>query len=59
MPKKQSSPLDATHQKLMKKRERKKSGGDKKFGRNKVKCANYRARVGKPAGKGQPGQKKH
>jgi hypothetical protein len=29
----------------------------KKVGRNKDKCAAYRARIGKPNGPGQPGNK--
>ncbi len=33
------------------------SGG--KIGRNKDKCAKYRARVGKPAGPGKSGQHQH
>lgn len=30
----------------------------RKYGRNKIKCAAYRIRVGKPNGPGQPGTKK-
>lgn len=42
-------------------RKSKKDGGKKKrkYGRNRVKCARYRARVGKPNGPGQPGQHAH
>lgn len=29
----------------------------RKLGRNKVKCENYRRRVGKPNGRGMPGNK--
>lgn len=34
-------------------------GGKKgrKYGRNKIKCENYRRRVGKPRGPGVPGNK--
>lgn len=35
----------------------KKSKKSRKFGRNKIKCARYRTRVGKPNGPGQPGRK--
>lgn len=37
----------------------KRRGGKKgrKYARNKVKCQNYRARVGKPRGRGVPGNK--
>ena len=35
----------------------KKSGGSKKYGRNKDKCLSYRLRVGKPRGPGVPGNK--
>jgi hypothetical protein len=31
---------------------------NRKFGRNKIKCERYRARVGKPRGPGQPGNKR-
>jgi hypothetical protein len=58
MPKKGSA-LDVTHAKLMKRNNRRRSGGDRKWGRNKTKCERYRARVGKPLGPGEPGQKKH
>jgi hypothetical protein len=34
-----------------------KKGKSHKIGRNKIKCANYRIRVGKPNGPGQPGNK--
>lgn len=59
MPRKGSSPLDIAHAKAMKKSNKRKSGGDRKWGRNLKKCSNYRARVGKPAGPGQDGQHKH
>ncbi len=36
-----------------------KSGGARKIGRNKDKCASYRATVGKPNGPGRPGNKRH
>lgn len=35
-----------------------KKNKNKKYGRNRVKCARYRAMVGKPNGKGQPGNKR-
>lgn len=35
----------------------KKSGGSKKYNRNRAKCARYRNRVGKPRGPGQEGNK--
>jgi hypothetical protein len=38
------------------KKERK-SGGAKKYGRNRVKCESYRRRIGKPRGPGQKGNK--
>lgn len=34
-----------------------KTGKGRKIGRNKDKCASYRARVGKPAGRGMTGSK--
>jgi len=33
------------------------SGGTKKYGRNKEKCQRYRMLVGKPLGRGVPGNK--
>lgn len=33
------------------------SGGGRKIGRNKKKCEKYRLYVGKPNGRGKPGQK--
>lgn len=36
---------------------KKKNQKGRKIGRNKIKCANYRARVGKPNGPGMPGRK--
>lgn len=33
------------------------SGGNRKIGRNKEKCQRYRSRVGKPLGRGVPGNK--
>lgn len=41
------------------KKQRRKSGGDRKHGRNRVKCARYRERVGKPNGRGAVGQHRH
>lgn len=38
---------------------RDKGGGSKKYGRNRAKCARYRARVGKPNGPGAHGQHNH
>lgn len=35
----------------------KKSGGSKKYNRNRAKCARYRSRVGKPLGPGMEGNK--
>lgn len=35
----------------------KKKGGSKKYNRNRVKCARYRNRVGKPNGPGKDGNK--
>jgi len=34
-----------------------KKGKSHKIGRNKIKCAEYRSRVGKPRGPGVPGNK--
>lgn len=34
-----------------------KSKKTRKYGRNKVKCERYRARIGKPRGPGKPGTK--
>ena len=34
-------------------------GGSRKIGRMRVKCAKYRAKVGKPRGKGVPGNRVH
>jgi len=42
---------------MAKKQKNKARGGTRKYGRNKIKCANYRARVGKPRGRGVPGNK--
>jgi hypothetical protein len=36
---------------------KRKTKKDRKFGRNKVKCAKYRALVGRPRGRGVPGNK--
>lgn len=36
-----------------------KANKNKKYGRNRAKCARYRSRVGKPNGPGQPGNKHH
>lgn len=38
-------------------KKREKGSGTKKYDRNRVKCAKYRARVGKPRGRGVPGNK--
>ena len=43
---------------VLSKKKRDKGGGSKKYGRNRKKCANYRSRVGKPLGRGIPGNKK-
>ena len=59
MARKTATALDVAFAKAMKKKTHRKSGGDKKHGRNKAKCERYRARVGKPAGPGMPGQHKH
>jgi len=40
------------------KKQKDKGGGAKKYGRNRVKCAQYRNRVGKPNGRGKPGNKR-
>lgn len=42
---------------MAKRQKNKKRGGTKKYGRNRVKCAEYRRRVGKPRGPGVPGNK--
>lgn len=41
-----------------KKNKREKGGGTRKYGRNRKKCQLYRSRVGKPRGKGIPGNKR-
>jgi hypothetical protein len=52
--------LAAKAAKLMQKNgNRDKGGGSHKYGRNRNKCARYRARVGKPRGPGVDGNKKH
>ena len=51
--------LAEAHRKAMQKKQRDKGGGARKYGRNKIKCAKYRARVGKPLGKGVEGNKHH
>jgi len=33
--------------------------GNRKIGRMRIKCAKYRAKVGKPRGKGVPGNRIH
>lgn len=48
--------LDAMFGKKQSKRQDKKNK-KAKYGRNLKKCATYRARVGKPNGPGQPGNK--
>ena len=42
---------------LPKKKKKKEGRKNRKYGRNRIKCAAYRARVGKPNGPGQPGRK--
>lgn len=49
---------DSVFKSLGGKKQKDKGGGAKKYGRNRVKCAKYRSRVGKPNGKGQPGNKR-
>lgn len=51
--------LQEAHDKVMRKKNRDKGGGAAKYGRNRVKCASYRARVGKPRGRGVPGNRVH
>lgn len=48
--------LQIAHEKAMKKKTK---GGKKarKYGRNRTKCERYRSRVGKPRGRGIPGNK--
>lgn len=41
-----------------KKKRKEKGSGTKKYERNRVKCAKYRSRVGKPNGRGVPGNKR-
>lgn len=41
-----------------KKKRKEKGSGTKKYDRNRVKCAKYRSRVGKPNGRGKPGNKR-
>jgi hypothetical protein len=41
----------------MAKKEKRRSGGARKYGRNKKTCEAYRQRVGKPRGPGVPGNK--
>lgn len=53
------APLDIAHAEAMRKKGHKRSGSDDKHGRNRRKCADYRRRVGKPNGPGQPGQHIH
>lgn len=50
---------ELAHHKAMRKKTRDKGGGSSKYGRNRAKCSQYRARVGKPLGRGIDGQKKH
>lgn len=38
-------------------KEKKSSGGNRKKGRNKIKCAEYRRKIGKPRGPGVSGNK--
>jgi len=49
--------LAQAHAEAMRKKNKDKGGGSKKYSRNRVKCARYRSRVGKPNGPGQPGNK--
>lgn len=53
------SSLQEAHDKAMRKKNRDKGGGAGKYGRNRKKCERYRARVGKPRGRGVPGNKAH
>lgn len=51
------SALQQAHEKAMRKKNRDKGGGAGKYGRNEVKCKRYRARIGKPRGRGVDGNK--
>jgi hypothetical protein len=42
---------------MARKASQKKKGGTAKYGRNKIKCEEYRRRVGKPRGPGVAGNK--
>ncbi len=57
MARKTGSPLDVAHAKAMQKNNRDKGGGSSKYGRNRAKCARYRAKIGKPLGPGVEGNK--
>lgn len=54
---KKGSASEALAKAGIKKKTKEKGGGTRKYGRNRVKCARYRVRVGKPNGPGQPGNK--
>lgn len=41
-----------------KKNKKEKGGGTRKYGRNRRKCGLYRQRVGRPRGRGVPGNKR-
>lgn len=59
MAKRNDKPLTGELQNPGKKKGKKQKGaGTKKYDRNRVKCATYRLRVGKPNGKGKPGNKR-
>lgn len=54
---KKNSALQAAHDKVMRGNRKEKGGGTRKYGRNLAKCQRYRARIGKPRGRGVPGAK--
>lgn len=57
--KKNNNDADALFASLTKGKKRKEKGaGTKKYDRNRLKCARYRNRVGKPAGRGKSGNKR-
>lgn len=41
------------------KKKKKEGRKNRKYGRNKIKCARYRLRVGKPRGPGMEGNRRH
>jgi hypothetical protein len=51
--------LELAASKVLRKKNRDKGGGAGKYGRNRAKCARYRARVGKPLGPGREGNRIH